>query len=59
MLSIANAMQKINIGNANYSSDNRPPVVKRLEQDKFGIYAHVLLKSNIVKNVEDFIEYVD
>lgn len=31
----------------------------RLNQDKCGIYTHVLLKSKSIKEIKDFIEYVD
>ena len=35
------------------------PEIENLIQDKFGIYAHILIKSNNIKNIKDFIDYVD
>lgn len=60
MLAIADSLPKINNGNKNVSSfTTQATVFDNLVQDKFGIYAHILLKSNYIKNVEDFITYVD
>lgn len=59
MLTVADNLPKIN-GNENVSSfTTQVPEFERLVQDKFGIYAHILLKSNYIKNIEDFISYVD
>ena len=35
------------------------PEIENLIQDKFGIYAHILIKSNNLKDIKDFIDYVD
>jgi len=35
------------------------PEIERLIQDKFGIYAHILLKSKDIKEIKDFIDFVD
>ena len=58
MLTIANAMPKIN---SPIQSNNvqQLPEVERLIQDKFGIYAHILLKSKDIKDIKDFIDFVD
>lgn len=59
MLAIADSLPKIN-GSKNVSSfTTQATVFDNLVQDKFGIYTHILLKSNYIKNVEDFITYVD
>lgn len=59
MLTVANNLPKIN-GNKNVSSfTTQATVFDNLVQDKFGIYTHILLKSNYIKNIEDFIAYVD
>ncbi len=59
MLASVDSLPKIN-GNKNFSSfTTQATVFDNLVQDKFGIYTHILLKSNYIKNVEDFIAYVD
>lgn len=59
MLIIANSLPKIN-GNRNTSSFvTQVPEFEYLIQDKFGIYAHILLKSKHIKDVKEFITYVD
>lgn len=56
MVDAANTFPKLNnsVGN-----NVQPTVIDYLLQDKFGILAHVLLKSRIINDVKDFIEYVD
>lgn len=59
MLAVADSLPKINDNNNVSSFTTQVPEFERLVQDKFGIYTHALLKSNYIKNVEDFIIYVD
>ena len=58
MLAVANTMPKIKGLSINSSLDNTPQVVKNLNQDRFGIYAHILLKSKNIAEIKDFIDYV-
>ena len=58
MLTIANAMPKIN-SPIQSNTVQQLPEVERLIQDKFGIYAHILLKSKDIKDIKDFIDFVD
>lgn len=58
MLNIANAMPKVN-SPINNNNVQHLPEVQRLIQDKFGIYAHILLKSKDIKDIKDFIDFVD
>ena len=58
MLKIANAMPKVNSPCTNNSTQQLPEI-QNLIQDKFGIYAHILLKSHDIKDVKDFIDHVD
>lgn len=59
MLTVADSLPKIN-SNKNVSPfTTQATVFDNLVQDKFGIYTHILLKSNYIKNIEDFITYVD
>ena len=56
MVEVANTFPKLNNSVVNNA---QPTVVDYLVQDKFGILAHVLLKSKIISEVKEFIEYVD
>lgn len=56
MVDVANTFPKLNNSVVN---NVQPTVVDYLVQDKFGILAHVLLKSKIIKDVKEFINYVD
>lgn len=56
MVEVANTFPKLNNSVVN---NVQPTVVDYLVQDKFGILAHVLLKSKIISDVKEFIEYVD
>ena len=58
MLTIANAMPKVN-SPIHSNNVQQLPEVERLIQDKFGIYAHILLKSKDIKDIKDFIDFVD
>jgi len=58
MVNVANAMPKVNFSMSNNNAQQLPEM-QNLIQDKFGIYAHILLKSKDIKNIEDFIDYVD
>ena len=57
MLTIANAMPKVTPIQSN--NVQQLPEVEHLIQDKFGIYAHILLKSKDIKDIKDFIDFVD
>lgn len=55
LLKVAKDMKKVNfLPRNNYVL--REPQIENLIQDKFGIYAHILLKSNNIKNIKDFID---
>ena len=56
MVEVANTFPKLNNSVVNNAQST---VVDYLVQDKFGILAHVLLKSKIISDVKEFIEYVD
>ena len=58
MLNVANAMPKVNSPFTNNSAQQLPEV-QNLIRDKFGIYAHILLKSNNIEDIKNFIDYVD
>ena len=58
MVEVANTFPKLNNSMGN-NVINQTTIVDYLVQDKFGILAHVLLKSRIINDVKDFIEYVD
>lgn len=59
MLTVANSLPKININKNVLSFATQTPEFDNLIQDKFGIYAHILLKSKLISDVKDFITYVD
>ena len=63
MLSIAAIMPKVinpsSFQNTQTIYNESSNIEVRLNQDKCGIYTHVLLKSKSIKEIKDFIEYVD
>ena len=58
ILNIAKTMPKTNkpLSNCN---DQQIPIVANLNQDRFGIYAHILLNSKDINEISDFIDYVN
>lgn len=58
MVNVANAMPRVNSPLSD-SIVQQIPEVRNLVQDKFGIYAHILLKSKDIKEIKEFIDYVD
>lgn len=58
MISVASAMPRFNSPSGN-NVVQQIPEIKNLIQDKFGIYAHILLKSKDIRDIREFIDYVD
>ncbi len=58
MLTVAEMLPRVNTPLRN-KTVQQIPEVSDLIQDKFGIYTHILLKSKDIKEIKDFIDYVD
>ncbi len=58
MLTTAEMLPRVNTPLGN-QINQQIPEVSDLIQDKFGIYTHILLKSKYIKEIKDFIDYVD
>lgn len=58
MLTVAEILPRVNTPLRNQTVQQIVEV-RELIQDKFGIYTHILLKSKEIKEIKDFIDYVD
>lgn len=58
MLTVAQMLPRVNTPLRNQTVQQISEVSDMI-QDKFGIYTHILLKSKDIKEIKDFIDYVD